>query len=503
MPTFIERLTMGINGFIRSYAEPYGADVSETTLDWNSRYRLLWHYYNNSIFDNLAEWKSYLSTNRLYRHTRGIYNPARRLVDFYAGTVYPGMLTYDASQLPDGTPIAIPFTERTSAKLRMAMGQIWKWSNWQANKAVMVRYGACTGDVLVEIIDNPSIGKVYLNVRWPGLVTYLNLDDLGNVKEYHLQYQYSDMENPNNPRTRTYRKEVTETSIKTFRDDAPYSFDGIPATIPNEYGFVPAVWVKHLDVGGKHGAPAMRNMNKWDELNGLASHALDNTHRVMESPILVTGDNITAWQNQEQAKDTSTSKMREEIPIIRGPVGSNILSVSPPEGENLAHIEQILTEIEKDHPELTMWSDLRKMSQVTGPGVSRLFGDVEIYVSDAKATYDTQMIKLMQMSVAIAGWRSSNGDWGKEMTPDQQKFLDYNLESYDKGDLDFEIGPRPIIPLGTWETVQVERAQVALEKERNDVDGAAEGDMVSQISQRLRMKSSTEGALQTSSSPTG
>ena len=38
-------------------------------------YRLLWAYYQNSVFDDLAAYAGYRSRYRLYRHIRPIYNP--------------------------------------------------------------------------------------------------------------------------------------------------------------------------------------------------------------------------------------------------------------------------------------------------------------------------------------------------------------------------------------------------------------------------------------------
>lgn len=495
--------TAGIAAFQRSYADPGGVGGSPLSAlavtSRLSKYDLLWSYYNNSIFDTLARWDYYLSNNRLYRHTRSVYNPARRLVDFYAGTVYPGMLTHDADNLPDGTVIAIPFTDMVRPSLRQAVGQIWKWSNWQTNKGVMVRYGAATGDVLVEVMDDVDKGKVWLDVRWPGMVTDLILDAMGNVKAFTVEYDYEDRTNPENPTIRKYKREVDKDWYRTYRDDVPYGYDG-PEAWQNPYGFVPAVWVKHLDVGGDHGEPAMRNLGKWDELNALASHALDFTHRVLQTPILVSGDNIQSLTPDDNSETPNTPRQRTDIPILRGPNGAEIDAVEPPPGENLAHIEHLLAEIERDHPELTMWSALRKLSQVTGPGISRLFGDVEIYVNDARAAYDQQCIKLFQMAVAVAGMRQSEGDWG-ELNPGQQKFIDFDLDSYDKGDLDIEIAPRELVPLGKWEKIQVERAQVALEKEQNEATMPS-GDQAVQIAQRLRMRGATEGALQTQNGPT-
>jgi hypothetical protein len=119
------------------------------------------------------------------------------------------------------------------------------------------------------------------------------------------------------------------------------------------------------------------------------------------------------------------------------------------------------------------------MSQVTGPAAARLMGDVGGNVWEAAANYDAASIKLFQMAVAISGWRVQNGDWG---TPSrqQEKFRPFNLESYQRGDLDLSITVRPLIPVTALEQVAIDRQKLLLEADR-----AAFGGDTSAIAQRL------------------
>ncbi len=84
------------------------------------------------------------------------------------------------------------------------------------------------------------------------------------------------------------------------------------------------------------------------------------------------------------------------------------------------------------------------MSQVTGPAASRLVGDVASRFAEAAASYDQANIKLFQMAVAIAGFRANSGAWGT-LNRQQQKFTPFDLESYERGDLDMSIMPRPLL----------------------------------------------------------
>ena len=455
------------NTFVRVFSDPEGEERSEQFQARVGYYRYLWHWYQNSIFDDLATWARYKSRYRLYRHIRAIYNPARRLVDFYAGVVYPGMLATDPEQVPPGVSLAIPLPADTPPELLAALGELWRWSNWQLRKSLFVRYGAALGNVFVEVVDELDRGKVTLDVLWPGLVSDLTLDSTGNVKAYALEYTATD-ENGN---AYTYRKEVDANAIRTFRDGLPYSYDDVPAERENPYGFAPAVWCPHTDLGGDHGAPAMRNLGKWDELNSLAAHVFDQAHRILETPVLVAGDGVSHLAT-DQSKRGATHRLsnpesdRESVQILKAGPGGQISTITLPEGEAQARLDSLLREIEQDHPEIGMYQQLREMQQVTGPGAERLFGDVRTYVDDARANYDSQSVKLFQMAIAIAGWRANSGAWGRELTDQQRAFLPFDLTSYARGDLELTILPRPLVPLTPSESMALEEQRLALEMQQ-------------------------------------
>ena len=494
--------------------------------NWATRYDLYWSYFIGSALENMGTWAGYRSENGLYYGTRNIYNPARRLVDFYAGTVYPGTLTADAERFEDGTVIAMPFAKDTSKEITRAIASLWKWSNWHIGKNIMVTFAATTGECLVEIIDDLDSRKMEFRNWYPSTITNVDLDFRGNVKGYTIEYNYEEFEGRDQygsamSRTYHYKKVVDEFEFRTYRDNEPYGYDGNESVWPNPYGFVPAVWVKHNDVGTQHGEPCMRYLGKWEQLNSLASHWNDQAHRVLQAPILITGDNISTLKTDTpddlKPNPVNPSAARQQIPILRGPVGADLITATPPSGDVIAVIDHMIEEIEKDHPELTMYHEMRGLSQITGPGVSRLFGDVEIMVNKARASYDTQMVKLHQMSIAIGGYRANAGDWGSvsALSYDREVFLPFNLDSYENGELDFEIAARPLVPNGHWEAVQVMRSEMALEREKimlaqlkanpnPDGEGAGgqpSGEMANQIGLRLRMRTATEGALATTNPP--
>jgi len=449
----------------RVFEDPSTSHNQLLYLNQQAAYNLLWSYYNNAMFERIVTtsgalnsvtfaggWSVYKQNYNLYRNIRMIYNPTRRLVDFYAGQVYPGVLSEDGLKLPDGVPLAVPFSEDTSKELKSAIAQLWQWSNWQARKSVQVRFSAALGNTLIEIADDVEHGQVSMNVIWPGFVVDLHLDSADNVKSYAIQYLAQDETGGY-----LYRKEVDKNEFRYYRNGKPYDygsgiFDGPGSVAENPYGFCPAVWLKHVDIGGQHGSPAIAgSFGKIDELNNLASHFHDQIHKIIGAPMLISSSTSIANISQV-TKRVPTSEFvepatdQESILLLKGSADSKVSSLA---GNldlvgTLAAMKELLTEVEQDHPELTFYKELRAMSQVTGPAAARLVGDVANRFAEVAAVCDQANVKLFQMAVAIAGFRANSGAWGV-LNRQQQKFTPFDLNSYDKGDLDMAIMPRPLL----------------------------------------------------------
>lgn len=449
--------------FRRIYEEPAYDYIQQNYYQREMEYMLLWSYYNGSVFEETTRllnawsttgwstrsWRAYISHYRLPKTIRPIYNPTRRLVDFYPGAVYPGVLSEDGEDLPDGMQSAIPFSEDTSPQLKTAIAQLWQWNNWQQRKDVEVTYGGALGDVMVEIVDDIDRGKVCFEIPWPGYVCDMDLDHAGNVKSYTLEYGAYDEDEGGFYR---FKKIVDDQYFQYFKDDEPYAYDYGSAVLENPYGFTPAVWIKFNDTGGDRGSPAIAgSMSKIDELNGLASLIHDQVRKVVRAPIILWSQgNMGGNFGNKPAPDTEMpTSDQEELKIMKGPMNGKVESLAGDLidlAQAAVHMDRLVVEIENDHPELTLYKELRAMSQVTGPAAARLVGDVEVRVMKAQAIFDRGNIALFQMATAIAGFRANEraGGWARQ-DRQQQKFLPFNLDSYQAGNLDMSIMPRPLL----------------------------------------------------------
>lgn len=436
----------------RAFEEPWRsrrAFEEPMRLSQQSKYHLLWAYYNESMFDRSrwASWGAYKANYNLYRNIRLIYNSVPQIVDFYAAQVYPGVLSEDGLAFPDGSPSAIPFTKDTPEALIRAVAQIWEWSNWQANKSVQVRYGAALGDVFTEVVDDVSRGKVYLEVVWPGEIVDLQLDPAGNVKYYAREYNASDEAG-----SYVYRKEVDQETFRYFRDGYPFDY-GEGSVVENPYGFCPGVWTKHKDVGGQCGVPAAAGiMAKLDEVNNLTSHSHDQIHKVIGAPwIFWTSGRIENLGNAIKRGATSDfnepSADQESLLFLKGSPDGKVSSLAGNLNLADAHTwtESQKAHMKEQYSELSYYEALRSMSQATGPVIDRLVGDVQNKVIEAQANYDRSNKAAWGMAVAIAGHRLKTGAWGSTLSEQQALFSPYDLNSHAANKLRIGLAPRKLI----------------------------------------------------------
>lgn len=446
--------TAAYNAFKLVYADPAKEQANDRFSSISDQYSLRWAFYSNSIFDrSYNDWLQLARNYGLYNKTRSLKNPVGAVCDFYSQYVYPGGLSPDGKRLPDDMPTAMPFPDDTDENLMMAIAQIWQWSNWSSGKSTHVKKTAALGDNLIEVVDDYERGKVYYKEVWPGYVTDLVLDPQGNVKAYMLEYEATDSDN----KKYKYRKVVTKEFTTIYKDDV------VVDDYDNIYGFVPAYWFKFNDIGGTHGQIAFKSLSALMELNAKLSQVSDHVGKVIQAPAIlgnvaapsqvtklfdkINTDARTRNANEYAGLETpDTSRENMYLLTTPGPVQVGSLAGNLNIADALKFIEMINDEVDARNPEITYWDKLREMSQLTGPAADRLSGDVKGRLLDAQATFDRGNVALAQMAVAIAGMRAREGKEGwRNRTRQQAKFGEFDLQSFERGELDFSFAPRPLI----------------------------------------------------------
>ncbi len=468
----------------RVWANP---EEGQPAMTREAYYRRLWDYYSNQAFEVLDAYEQYRAVNKLTRNHRSIFNPANRIVKAYEGFLYGGILTAnpDRLRLPEGVPLAVRLGEDTEPEIRDALDVLWLWSRWAQNQLLAVRYAAALGNCLVEVVDDLARRKVTFEVHYPGRVKRIELDPQGNVRGYTLEYrvnptisQYAftpeERGRLGEERAYTYRKDVTKQEIRYYRDGEPYDYvldmrDGPNSVLPNPYGFVPAVWVGHFHMGGDYSEPVIwASLAKIDQLNETASLAYDQIAKIIKSPVILKTSSPIGAETVRVPERRPTSEQedevgRERIPFLRVPAGAELQAVPLELSQALEWLKAMQAELEDDHPELALFRRMRERAgDLTGPAVERMSRDVAALVYPAMQNYDQSFAALWKMGISIGSMRAHAGAWGpgSGLTAQQRVFLQIAPDAYDRGQLDFEVVPRPLFTPSKLEEWQATQAQV-------------------------------------------
>jgi hypothetical protein len=440
-----------------------------------------WSRYDGSIFEGMADANVWGANQpAVYANTKLLWKHIEAVVDFYAGVIYQGALSTDGKELPDGTKGAIPIDPQTPNQTRddlllAAIAELWAAWNWQQQMSLRPMYAAALGDCLTEIVDDTDRRFVYPQIVWPGWVKEIELDYVGNVRAYTLEYRTQDKPDASGkPGTvYTYRKKVDGEAFRYYRDDK------LTRTVANPYGFVPAVWDRHRlaapnAVRGKSATDGTRQALY--QLNSLFGHSFDFQHKAFEiPPMLATGTKMRDTTPPEAGTPPSSGKeLAERYRIRYVPPDASLLQPTFDVGKTLEMIQDIREGILAENPEASFYQQMREMQQVTAPGAERLMGDVKNRVDLVRAGMDAGTVKLFQMAIAIAGFRArdtSEFGWSRRGTAlDRRRlaFTQFDLQSFGRGELDMTILARPIVMPTEQERMETEllKVQVAEARER-------------------------------------
>lgn len=431
------------------------------------RYSILWAFFENTAYDKVHRWASSLKASYgLYRYTRHIYNPSTRIGRFWSTHLMGGSLdprAGDGSVVQSALPIIIPPENTKGTALRTSLSTLWGDSNWNQKKDLFTLLGPTLGDVFVQITDDVARQKVYLEVVHPSLITDLLLDPFGNVKGYTLEQGIDD---PIKPGKLAEYKEVCRRGegdlvvFETYLNDQPFGFNGKPESWGEPYGFVPMVFVPHIDVGQQFGwAEIHPSLSKIRECDDLASKLSDHIRKSVDPAWLFN------FAKPKQTADTTvpppeetTSRPyggREEVPAFYIPNenarGQALLADLNYEGV-IRHLAEMVSELEREYPELR-YDNMRLEGAVSGETLRIARQPAEAKVLKARASYDAAMVRAHNMAIAVGGFRGLPGYEG------------FGLESYDLGDLKHTIGERPVFNVNKadelaeekifWETAKV------------------------------------------------
>jgi hypothetical protein len=417
-------------------------------------YRILRAYYgNNGLYDAIQDM---LRRQGVWREgLKGLRNPTYRVTEFHAGHLWPGTLPQALPIQADNPDIVAPIQ------------QIWKWSNWGANKQVAARHLGLFGDWFVKVATTTDRTRVFMQNIEPEHVTDFDADERdvltyvrfdvpikkrmsgGEVVPYlHTEEWSTD--------TGLFRVWETQTQATSFNIvDVAELGQPIRQQPIESFGidFVPVVHAKFADTGEDRGWGAVvPALDKIDEANrqatrlaqllfrnndvfwALRANSVDAAGRPLPPPQLKETDGTT--------DDDGTVQLGSDR-ILKLPGMSELQSLVPDLNyESALHILQDqMGELEQDLPELTLYRIRDMGANISGRAVRLMLAPAIARLTEARGNAEHALARADQMGLTIG-----------------QKLGLWDVGTYEHGDLEHCFEERDVLPNDELERAQAEQA---------------------------------------------
>lgn len=356
--------------------------LRETDYTRMMRYRRNWRYYQNVPYNEPRP--------GLYAKMRSIFNQVTKIVDTDARFAMGERLQVQAE--PD---------------VEQAINRLWQWSDFQQEKYLLARYGACCGDAFIKVVDNrpwemnpepEAEAPVRINVLPPDAVSpRYDPHDRKRMVVCKIEYVHG----------RDIHKEViTPAEVLIYDERDP---ERVAATYPNPLGFIPIVHIRNLDIGEEFGLSSFHNLvSTIDAVNEIASFMVEIV-KLYADPVII-------------GRGMDRGSLRKQTVDEAGRPVATVWWVPNPEGQFeflewkgnipdvLAFLDRIEAAIERNTPELTL-SGLRDRQDISGYSTSLHLIELIRKVNEMRGNYFAALERTNRMALRILEMQG-NGEFG-------------------------------------------------------------------------------------------
>lgn len=434
---------------------------ADRALPYKDVANLLWTYYlNNGLYEELRLAGYFLDEVSL----KALRNPAQRVVKFYNDTIWPGAL-------PDALPLDL---QDSSDKLTEPIMELWKWSNWQSKKQLLVRLTAALGECYIKVAQPPDKpDRIYLQLIRAEYIPDegVTFDEQGNVTFVRIDIPQSERK-ANGELDYYTHTEVWDKGLGTLRIwhhtramTTPIDQLGEPQEelgLMETWGidFIPIVRAIHQDIGEDRGVGAyLLQLDKIDEANRLATSLHGRLFRHNQPTWALSANMVDAATGRPlpppnvgtSTRTNSRNNTSEEVvdlsgeKFIRLPGMSKLESLVPQlnYGDMLAALDAHMAELENDLPELRYFR-LQEANDLSGRAIRLLMQPALLSAGEVRGNLEDALVRAHKMALTIG---QNNGIWS-------------GLGSYEAGDLEHGFAERPILDGGRTEEAETWQAEV-------------------------------------------
>ena len=406
-------------------------------------------YVNNAVsntysLEGLAPKELYSKLKEYYENSENIYSPAQkyayytntwieaikpvktvvnRSVEFYVSKIVPG----DISQLR---------ITSNNQLVKDCIAQVWKWSNFGAQKQIAIRYLALYGDLFIKVSNEQ--GKVFFEIIPPYNVSNFTEDSRGYITSIRI-----DVPQGNKTYTEYWNKDDGYYSIWLKENGETQELDqlGQPSDSGyiEEFGikFIPIVHIKFRDTGEKRGKSCVyHSLSKIDEANRQATRLYQMLFRYNKALWVIsanTMDSIGRPMPAPQIKDSDTELDMNDNNMLFMPGMSTLQTLVPPinYADALNILKDTIEEIEKDLPELRYYS-LQYNASMSGKAIKLLLSAAIDRAVEAQGNFLTGLTRLDEMALTIGKYFG---------------LFPQTIGSFDNNDFSHSIMPMEMFPI--------------------------------------------------------
>ncbi len=453
---------------------PAGRDPDENKPETpRSRYKRLRVFYASyGLYNDVA---LHLYHEGIWKEAlKELRNPTHAAVEFYAATLWSGMMdqTFEL-QFPD-TMRASGEDEVTSDELshaqtlEAAIQQIWQWSNWSQKRSYFARGLPMLGDQFFKVATRENaageVVRVFLQLVEPDYVSDFEKDERGYIT--YIRIDVPQVRRTADGKTEAFtRTEVWDKNTQQMRlwehkrgDEEDLDRLGEPKETVDlsEMGidFVPFVHCMFRDVGDERGEAlidacmtkvieADRSATRLHQMQFrnnratwvLRANGMDQSGRPIPAPRLNGSDDGTITIGDDvMYRLPGTSELQALVPPINYADALLILQ------DHMKHLRDV------DLPELRYYA-MAESQELSGIAIRYLMAPAVDRVLEVRANAETALIQANMMALTIAQFHKL------------PKFE--NLGSYEAGDFEHSFKPRDVIPTSELEeqAINYQRSQ--------------------------------------------
>lgn len=441
--SFFSHLTRGLANAIGSAEEILSAHSSNEISRRKLAQLMEAYYHNNDLYDSLTN--ALREAAKYGEPLKPLRNPVFRCVEFYAFTIWPGVL-------PNALPI-----ETDNDALEPVLEKIWQWSNWGSKKQLAVRQFAITGDMFIRVGDNSTndepATKVNMKCIKSRYISDFKVNGEGHV--IAIRYEVPKLidnvsklvteiwDKHNGMRTWTHDNGAHTDIERLGRPDVHVPFDQLPID------FVPWVYAPFIDMGSEENggiAPWWNSLDKIDECNRKATRMSDLMFRHNKSSWAAESNMMDANGRPLGAPELEKETLSDDETVMYMPGMSKMTSLIPNINwsAHKAAVDDDLLEIERDLPEIRFF-DLLEGGNQSGRALQISMSPAVAKAVEARANAETALIRAHKMAVTIGQRNNIKG---------------FDIGTFDDGALDHSFREREVLPMTEGDRMELVKGYV-------------------------------------------